>query len=73
VTKALPYTENGISRVIEGARKAGLTVRAVSVTADGTITTLDESPLATVTAAASIVAAPAAADDADDADNWVNA
>lgn len=38
MTRPLPFTENAIARVIEGARKAGLKPTAIAVGPDGTIT-----------------------------------
>ena len=38
MTKPLPFTEASVRRAIAAVQKAGLTVNAVSVTADGTVT-----------------------------------
>jgi hypothetical protein len=42
VTKQLPFTENAIARVVNGARKGGIKVGAVEVSPDGRIRVLDE-------------------------------
>jgi hypothetical protein len=41
MTKPLPYTENSIERVVNGARKSGVNVGAIMVAPDGTIVVLD--------------------------------
>jgi hypothetical protein len=44
MTLKLPFTESAVRRAIEGARKAGLKVNAVTIGQDGSITVHEGEP-----------------------------